>query len=98
MMRQDFFNLEIETSGQKLYQFTDRTQHWIKKNNFNNDNSNQQQRFITLIDILYEKKLPLMISSESQLKLISSSKSLENAFKRTISRLYELTSINYDYL
>ena len=35
-MRQDFFNLEIETSGQKLYQFTDRTQHWIKKNNFNN--------------------------------------------------------------
>ena len=36
MMRQDFFNLEIETSGQKLYQFTDRTQHWIKENNFNN--------------------------------------------------------------
>ena len=35
-MRQDFFNLEIETSGQKLYQFTDRTQHWIKENNFNN--------------------------------------------------------------
>ena len=64
--------------------------------NFNNDNSNQQQRFITLIDILYEKKLPLMISSESQLKLISSSKSLENVFKRTISRLYELTSVKYD--
>jgi len=36
MMRQDFFNLEIETSGQKLYQFTDRTQSWIKENNFNN--------------------------------------------------------------
>ena len=36
MMRQDFFNLEIETSGQKLYQFTDRTQNWIKENNFNN--------------------------------------------------------------
>ena len=35
-MRQDFFNLEIETSGQKLYQFTDKTQHWIKENNFNN--------------------------------------------------------------
>ena len=25
-----------ETSGQKLYQFTDRTQHWIKENNLNN--------------------------------------------------------------
>ena len=66
--------------------------------NFNNDNSNQQQRFITLIDILYEKNIPLMITSTFQLNLISSSKSLENAFKRTISRLYELTSINYDYL
>ena len=66
--------------------------------NFNNDNSNQQQRFITLIDILYEKNIPLMITSTLQLNLISSSKSLENTFKRTISRLYELTSINYDYL
>jgi secondary thiamine-phosphate synthase enzyme len=36
MMRQDFFNLEIETSGQKLYQFTDRTRQWIKENSFNN--------------------------------------------------------------
>ena len=64
--------------------------------NFNNDNSNQQQRFITLIDILYEKNVPLMITSKSQLNLISSSKSLENVFKRTISRLYELTSIKYN--
>ena len=29
--------------------------------NFNENNSNQQQRFITLIDIIYEKKIPLMI-------------------------------------
>ena len=64
--------------------------------NFDHNNSNQQQRFVTLIDILYEKKIPLMISSESQLNLISSSKSLENVFKRTISRLYELTSIKYN--
>jgi len=63
--------------------------------NFNNYNSNQQQRFVTLIDILYEKNVPLMITSKSQLNLISSSKSLENVFKRTISRLYELTSIKY---
>ena len=64
--------------------------------NFNNDNSNQQQRFITLIDILYEKNVPLMITSKSQLNLISSSKSLEDVFKRTISRLYELTSVKYN--
>jgi predicted ATPase len=63
--------------------------------NFNDDNSNQQQRFITLIDILYEKKIPLMITSKVNLDLIKSSKSLLNPFKRTISRLYELTSIKY---
>ena len=64
--------------------------------NFNNDNSNQQQRFVTLIDILYEKKIPLMITSKSKLNQISSSKSLEDVFKRTISRLYELTSVKYN--
>ena len=64
--------------------------------NFNNDNSNQQQRFITLIDILYEKNVPLMVTSKSQLNLISSSKNLKDIFKRTISRLYELTSVKYN--
>jgi len=65
---------------------------------FNDDNSNQQQRFITLIDILYEKKIPLTIRSKVDLKLIKSSKSLVDTFKRTTSRLHELTSISFDYL
>ena len=65
--------------------------------NFNNDNANQQQRFITLVDILYEKNTPLLISSKSKLDLINSSKSLNNPFKRTISRIYELTSIKYNF-
>jgi cell division protein ZapE len=64
--------------------------------NFNNNNSNQQHRFITLIDILYEKNVPLMITSKSQLNLISTSIGLEDVFKRTISRLYQLTSIKYN--
>ena len=64
--------------------------------NFNNDNSNQQQRFITLIDILYEKNIPLLVSSKSKLNSISSSISLRDVFKRTISRLHELTSIRYN--
>ena len=63
---------------------------------FNDNNSNQQQRFITLIDIIYEKKIPLMITSHVDLNLIKSSKSIAEPFKRTISRLYELTSIKYD--
>jgi cell division protein ZapE len=64
--------------------------------NFNNDNSNQQQRFVTLIDILYEKNIPLMITSRSKLNMISSSKNLEHVFTRTISRLHELTSVQYN--
>ena len=64
--------------------------------NFNENNSNQQQRFITLIDIIYEKRIPLMITSNISLDEINSSKSLIEPFKRTISRLYELTSINYN--
>ncbi|XOJ72815.1 AFG1/ZapE family ATPase [Candidatus Pelagibacter sp. Uisw_114] len=65
---------------------------------FKSDNSNQQQRFITLIDILYEKKIPLMVTSQLQLDLLNSSEDLKKIFKRTISRLYELTSIKYTKL
>lgn len=35
-MRQEFFNLELKTNGQKLYEFTGQTIDWINKNNFNN--------------------------------------------------------------
>ena len=64
--------------------------------NFNNNNSDQQLRFITLIDIVYENNLPLLITANNELNLISSSKNLEKVFKRTISRLHELTSIKYN--
>ena len=33
-MKQEFFNLKIKTNGQKLYEFTNYTIEWIKKNNF----------------------------------------------------------------
>jgi secondary thiamine-phosphate synthase enzyme len=33
-MKQEFFNLEINTNGQKLYEFTDKAIDWIKKNEF----------------------------------------------------------------
>ena len=65
--------------------------------NFNEVNSNQQQRFITLVDILYEKKIPLMISLETNLENISSSRKLAEPFKRTLSRLHELTSPKDDF-
>ncbi|MDC3257334.1 cell division protein ZapE [Candidatus Pelagibacter sp.] len=64
--------------------------------NFNDNNSNQQQRFITLVDIIYEKKIPLMITSKVNLEVLKSSNRIAEPFKRTISRLYELVSINYN--
>ena len=50
-MRQEFFNLEISTNGQKLYEFTDKTLNWIKKNNFKNGiiNLNIQHTSASLI-------------------------------------------------
>ena len=33
-MKQEFYNLKIDTNGQRLYEFTDQTLDWIEKNNF----------------------------------------------------------------
>ena len=35
-MKQEFYNLQIDTNGQKLYEFTNQTIEWINKNNFKN--------------------------------------------------------------
>tara|TARA_B000000532_G_scaffold140434_1_gene112807 strand:- start:1246 stop:1668 length:423 start_codon:yes stop_codon:yes gene_type:complete len=35
-MIQNFFDLEITTKGQRLYNFTKDTENWVKKNNFSN--------------------------------------------------------------
>ena len=59
---------------------------------FNDININQQQRFITLIDILYEKKIPLVLSMAFDFDKIGSAKKLKQPFARTLSRLIELTS------
>ena len=59
---------------------------------FNNINSNQQQRFITLLDVIYDKNISIAVTANQSLESFTSSKSLEKPFKRTISRLYELTS------
>ena len=35
-MKQKFYNFQINTNGQKLYEFTNDTIHWIGQNNFKN--------------------------------------------------------------
>ena len=59
---------------------------------FDNFNSNQQQRFITLLDIIYDNSIPIAVTADQSLDKFTSSKLLEKPFERTISRLYELTS------
>ena len=50
-MKQEFFDLKINTNGQKLYEFTDQLIDWIKKNNFKNGilNLNIQHTSASLI-------------------------------------------------
>ena len=67
---------------------------FLKKNN-----SNQQLRFITLIDIFYEKKITLNdYHSKIDLKNLGSSKKHSEIFKRTISRLHEMTQNYLDFI
>ena len=60
---------------------------------FNNDNSNQQLRFITMIDIFYDKKITLTLSLAKNLNDIGSSFKHLEVFKRTSSRLFEMTKV-----
>ena len=62
---------------------------------FTNENINKQQRFITFIDIIYEKKISMMVTSETNLENLDQSINLKKPFKRTISRIYELTNKNF---
>ena len=50
-MKQEFFDLKINTNGQKLYEFSDQVIDWIKKNNFKNGilNLNIQHTSASLI-------------------------------------------------
>jgi len=50
-VKQEFFNLQINTKGQKFYEFTNESISWIKKNNFENGilNLNIQHTSASLI-------------------------------------------------
>ncbi len=55
-MKQEFYNLVLQTSGQKLYEFTDSTLNWIKKNNFKNGIINLSIQH-TSASLMYRKTL-----------------------------------------
>ncbi len=60
--------------------------------NFGNTNSNLQERFINLIDVLYDNKIKLYLSTEKEISDLGSAYHLKDKFNRTISRLLEMKS------
>ena len=63
---------------------------------YTSDAADEQQRFITLLDVIYDKNISLAVTADQNLDQFTSSRLLEKPFKRTISRLYELTSKEYN--
>ena len=57
-MRQQFFNLVVNTSGQKLYEITDKTIEWIEKNNFTNGMLNMSIKHTSASLIVQENADP----------------------------------------
>ena len=49
-----------------------------------------------LLDVIYDKNISLAVTADPNLDQFTSSRLLEKPFKRTISRLYELTSKEYN--
>ena len=62
---------------------------------FSDDNVDKQERFITLIDILYDNEVRLIMSADKSLESFTSSRRLDLKFKRTCSRLNEMKSQDY---
>ena len=58
-----------------------------------NNYSDQCRRFISLIDMLYDKKCSVVILAENPISSLCQIANLSNEFQRTASRLYEMTII-----
>ena len=58
-----------------------------------NDLADQCRRFISLIDMLYDNKCSVVILAENPISSLCSIANLSKEFKRTASRLYEMTII-----
>ena len=60
---------------------------------FSDSESDQCRRFISLIDMLYEKKCSVVILAEKPINSLCNIQRLKIDFERTASRLYEMTII-----
>jgi cell division protein ZapE len=56
------------------------------------ENENSLLRFMKLIDLLYETKISLFLYTDVELKDIYTGQKYQQVFRRTLSRLFEITS------
>ena len=61
---------------------------------FMDSNADQCRRFISLIDMLYNESCSVIILAEKPINQLCKINNLNQEFKRTASRLYEMTIIN----
>ncbi|MDC3131634.1 cell division protein ZapE [Pelagibacteraceae bacterium] len=59
----------------------------------NEQNKDSCRRFISLIDMLYENNCSVVILAAKPISNLNTNKSLDDEFKRTASRLYEMTIV-----
>ena len=62
----------------------------------NDQNKDSCRRFISLIDMLYENNCSIVILASKPISTLNTVKSLNAEFKRTASRLYEMTIVKPD--
>ena len=63
---------------------------------FTQTESDQCRRFISLIDMLYDQQCSVVLLAEYPINALCQIKNLTKEFKRTTSRLYEMTIISSD--
>lgn len=63
---------------------------------FKDNNTSSLRRFITFIDELYEKKTKLILLTEEVINKLHNTEQLNFEFKRTLSRLTEMQSTEYN--
>ena len=62
----------------------------------NKERKDSCRRFISLIDMLYKNKCSIVILASKPINSLNNIKSLTEEFKRTSSRLYEMTIVKPD--
>ena len=63
---------------------------------FDNQNKDSCRRFIGLIDMLYENNCSIVILASKPVNSLNNINTLAEEFKRTASRLYEMTIVKPD--